>query len=151
LLIEADKSHATDSQLLYAGLFTSDHDKMRMRNSRVIAGDMNFIARFCILLSMIASGFVCLGADPACAADALSRAKQLLTFHFGPDDRIAVENTVKHLPSIRNPASPAQKLDVLEVWGNIYKERYRMRFIYYNSRPTCCLLVGQEVLEYGRF
>jgi hypothetical protein len=51
---------------------------------------------------------------------------------------------------MRNPADPKQKFNVLEIWGYIYKGRYRMRFIYYNSPATGCLLMGEEILEYAR-
>jgi hypothetical protein len=105
-----------------------------------------------VLALLIAAGgcSFCSAADPACSADAISRAQQLLTFHAGADERATIEKTAKQLPSIRNPADTSQKLDVLEVWGNIYKGRYRMRFIYYNSASTHCLLMGEEILEFAR-
>ena len=37
-------------------------------------------------------------------------------------------------------------LDVLEVWGYIYKAEYRMRFLY-AQMPGTCVLMGQEILE----
>jgi hypothetical protein len=51
---------------------------------------------------------------------------------------------------MRNPEDPAQSFKVLEVWGYIYKGKYRMRFIYFNSPATSCLLMGEEILEYAR-
>jgi hypothetical protein len=38
---------------------------------------------------------------------------------------------------------------VLEVWGYIYKGRYRMRFIYFHFGKSC-ILMGQEILEYAK-
>jgi hypothetical protein len=83
-----------------------------------------------------------------CAGAASEQARKLLTFHFGPDGRIEIDKSVKVLAPIRNPANRAQRLDVLEVWGHIYKGQYRMRFIYARS-PNECVLIGQEVLEYA--
>jgi hypothetical protein len=80
-----------------------------------------------------------------CAANALKQAKKLLEFHFGQDDRIHIEQKVESLRPIKNPAGKG-KYDVLQVWGYIYKGRYRMRFIYgYAGRE--CVLMGQEILE----
>ena len=85
-----------------------------------------------------------------CSGAAIEQAPKLLTFHFGPDSRIEIDKAAKVLAPIRNPANRAQHLDVLEVWGHIYKGQYRMRFIYARS-PKECVLVGQEVLEYAAF
>ncbi|BBA37572.1 uncharacterized protein sS8_5655 [Methylocaldum marinum] len=46
---------------------------------------------------------------PSCASDAISRAKPLLTLHFGEGDQISIENKAKELPSIRNPADPKKQ------------------------------------------
>jgi hypothetical protein len=83
-----------------------------------------------------------------CASAAGEQAQKLLVFHFGADGRIEIDKSVRVLPPIRNPANRAQLLDVLEVWGHIYKGQYRMRFIYARS-PKECVLMGQEVLEYA--
>ena len=106
-----------------------------------------FIIGFLLLLSLMGP---CYAADIPCASRAVDRAKQLLTFHSGADDRMTIDETVKQLPSIRNPENPAQSFQVLEAWGYIYKGRYRMRFLYFNSRATSCLLMGEEILEYAR-
>ena len=111
---------------------------------------MNVIARFFVFLGLIGTCSFCNAADIPCAASAMDRAKQLLTFHSGPDDRLTIEKAVKQLPPMRNPEDHTQKFDVLEIWGYIYKGRYRMRFIYYNSPTTSCLLMGEEILEYAR-
>jgi hypothetical protein len=87
-------------------------------------------------------------AAPQCSGEAVSRAKKLLTFHFGEDDRIRVSPDVKELPPIRNPANKKQQFKVLEVWGSVYKGDYRMRLIYYVSGNDCTLM-GQEILEYA--
>jgi hypothetical protein len=83
-----------------------------------------------------------------CAPAALAQAPRLLAFHFGPDSRIEIDKSVKVLAPIRNPANTAQRFDVLEVWGHIYKGDYRMRFLYARV-PGECVLMGQEVLEFA--
>ena len=83
-----------------------------------------------------------------CSAAASEQAQKLLVFHFGPDNRIEIDRAVKVLAPIRNPANRAQRLDVLEVWGHIYKGDYRMRFIYAQSSKDC-VLIGQEILEFA--
>jgi len=85
-----------------------------------------------------------------CSGAAIEQAPKILAFHFGPDSRIEIDKTAKALAPIRNPANRAQRLDVLEVWGHIYKGQYRMRFIYTQSAKDC-VLVGQEILEYASF
>jgi hypothetical protein len=84
-----------------------------------------------------------------CNENATAQAKSLLQFHFGKDDRMVVESKAVVLKPIKNPANAKQMLDVLEVWGNIYKGRYRMHLIYAQSKDDC-VLMGQEVLEYAR-
>jgi hypothetical protein len=64
---------------------------------------MNFMARFLVFLGLIGTSSFCDAADIPCAAHALDRAKQLLTFHSGPDDRMTIDKTVKELPAMRNP------------------------------------------------
>jgi hypothetical protein len=112
--------------------------------------NMNVLARSFALLAVMTTCSVCRAADPPCAAGAVDRARKLLAFHAGPDERITVDKAVKQLPSIRNPEDPSQKFQVLELWGYIYKGRYRMRLIYYNSPATQCLLMGEEILEFAR-
>jgi hypothetical protein len=89
-------------------------------------------------------------AEPAhhCSSAATEQAKKLLAFHFGPDNRIEIDKSVKELAPIHNPANWKQLFDVLEVWGYIYKGQYRMRFIYARL-PGECILMGQEILEYA--
>lgn len=88
---------------------------------------------------------------PRCATDALAQAPKLLTFHLGrDDDRAAIEPAAKALPSIVNPANRKQEFDVIEVWANVYKGRYRMRFEYFPMTDGTCVLMGQEILEYAR-
>jgi len=87
-------------------------------------------------------------AEHRCAGAAIAQAEKLLRFHFGDDDRIAIDTAVQVLPSVRNPANSNQRFDVLQVWGRIYKGEYRMRLIYARL-PGQCLLMGQEVLEHA--
>jgi len=111
---------------------------------------MKFIARLFVFLALTGICSFCETSGPPCAAGAKDRANKLLNFHSGPDDRLMIDKTAKELPSMRNPEDPKQRFEVLEVWGYIYKARYRMRFIYYNSPTTRCLLMGEEILEYAR-
>ena len=67
---------------------------------------------------------------------ATEQAKKLLAFHFGPDNRMEIGKSVTKLAPIRNPANKKQLLDVLEVWGYIYKGQYRMRFLYARLRAS---------------
>ncbi|MFS2053107.1 hypothetical protein ACEN9J_03430 [Variovorax sp. Varisp41] len=100
---------------------------------------------------VLAASCACAGAAlaaPPCADEAVARAKKLLVFHFGEDDRIRVGSEVKELPPLRNPANKAQQFRVLEVWGSIYKGNYRMRLIYHVVGKDCTLM-GQEILEYA--
>jgi len=83
-----------------------------------------------------------------CAAAAASQAQRLLAFHIGPDDRIEIDQDVKVLAPMRNPANKKQLFDVLEVWGNVYKGQYRMHFIYAQMKGDC-VLIGQEILEHA--
>jgi len=85
-------------------------------------------------------------AQHPCAADAGKQAKQLLLFHTQNDDRAEVADAVKVLPALKNPANPAQRFDVLEVMGYVYKGQYRMRMIYAQT-PGSCVLMGQEIME----
>jgi len=83
-----------------------------------------------------------------CANAAIEQAQKLLAFHVGNDSRIEIDKTVKVLAPIRNPANRAQRFDVLEVFGHVYKGDYRMRLIYARL-STDCVLMGQEILEYA--
>ena len=87
--------------------------------------------------------------SPECATPAIEQARKLLSFHADGDDRIAIDQNVKELPSLKNPADAQQRFQVLEVWGYIYKARYRMRLIYAPMGGSCTLM-GQEVLEYAK-
>ena len=109
---------------------------------------MNCIAGLFLFVGFF--GSLCNGADLACATSAIDRARKLLIFHTGPDDRIAIDKNAKELPSLRNPEDPRQRFEVLEVWGYIYKAKYRMRLIYYNTPAIKCLLMGEEILEYAK-
>jgi hypothetical protein len=112
---------------------------------------MKSITRLLVfLLGVISSYSICPAAEIPCSARAIDRAGKLLAFHFGPDDRMTIDKTVKQLPSMRNPANPAQSFQVLEVWGYIYKGKYRMRLLYFNSPANSCILMGEEILEYAQ-
>ena len=84
-----------------------------------------------------------------CTKDARIQAKKLLSFFSEGDSRVSIDEEVKVLPPIQNPANKKMMFDVLEVGGYIYKARYRMRLLYLqlNSSPSECALVGEEVLN----
>jgi len=84
-----------------------------------------------------------------CAGDAVQRAMPLLQLHYGEaDERMSIDDKVKTMRPITNPAAKGQQFDVLEVWGHIYRGDYRMHFIY-AQLPGECLLMGQEILEFS--
>ncbi len=111
------------------------------------------VALFCAGLLASSSAIVAQAAQresgTACANDAIAQARKLLTYHFGEDDRISIDDKATPLPSILNPANRRQRFDVLEVWGFIYKGQYRMRFIYYKPDAGDCVLMGEEILQYA--
>lgn len=79
-------------------------------------------------------------ADHRCAADAAQQARKQLAFHVDEQDqdRMGFEPP-RQMPSLKNPANPSQKLDVLEVVGYLQPHgEYRMRFIYCDSSMGCC-------------
>lgn len=85
-----------------------------------------------------------------CADDARVQARKLLALHTDNDPRLELAKDATARPSVRNPADATQRLEVVEVWGFVAKGQYRMRFLYIGGY-TPCTLVGQEILEYGRF
>ncbi|MEN0628327.1 hypothetical protein AAIG33_12920 [Phytobacter ursingii] len=80
-----------------------------------------------------------------CKPQAISEAKKLLAFYRDNDDRVEIDDHVTPLAKRQNPQNRSQYFDVLQVWGNIYKGKYRMRFIFLND----CTLMGEEILEYA--
>ncbi len=99
-----------------------------------------------LALLLLASGAADAAEPHRCAGAATEQASKLLTFHFGPDDRMEIRPGVESLAPIKNPVNPEQSFDVLEVRGEIYRGRYRMRFLY-AQMPKSCVLMGQEILE----
>ncbi len=89
-------------------------------------------------------------AEHHCAKDAIARATPLLRLHneYAPGEKVenlAIDDHVRVLPPI-GALKGKSKLDVLELWGYIYKSDYRMRFIYARIKDGCALM-GQEILE----
>ena len=85
-------------------------------------------------------------ADHPCAADARARAAALLRFHAEVDvsGQVGVRDGVEQRAPVRALVGKG-KLDALEVWGDVLKASYRMRFLY--SRREGCALIGQEIVE----
>ncbi len=85
-------------------------------------------------------------AQHACAVEALTQARALLVFHSGDASRVDIDDRVRMLAPIRNPANARQRFDVLEVIGHVYRADYRIRLLYARL-PGPCVLMGQEVIE----
>lgn len=85
-----------------------------------------------------------------CSSDAVARAKDLLVFFRHPDEtgfsgQWSVDETARNAGTVSAITGPG-RYDVLEVWGNVYKGRYRMRLIYAVVGGKC-VLMGEEILE----
>jgi hypothetical protein len=103
-----------------------------------------------LALMLLAWSATAAGAQHPCAADAIAKATPLLRLHYGfaPGEKaenLAIDRDVKVLAPLKALKGNG-KLDVLEVWGHIYKADYRMRFIYAQIKDSCTLM-GQELLE----
>lgn len=99
-----------------------------------------------VISGLLTTSTVINASEPRCSKDAITQAKELLTFHVGEDDRMEIDSVASERPSVRNPANKKQMFQVLEVGGQIYRGHYRMRFLYYPIGNSC-LLMGQEILE----
>src|SRR6516162_10183020 len=92
------------------------------------------IVRLTVVLAfLLACDYAVAATVHPCSADAVARAKELLVFYLHLDNgtansKLSIEDNIKisKVPAIRG----TQFYDVLEVWGNVYKGRYRMRFTY---------------------
>ncbi|MCP8937640.1 hypothetical protein NK718_03875 [Alsobacter sp. SYSU M60028] len=99
------------------------------------------------MLAVLAWPAAARAADPQCASQAREQARALLAFHVGPDigSPVDVAPDVRVLPPVRALAG-SHRFAVLELWGSVYKARYRMRLIYHVLGPDC-VLMGQEIFE----
>ncbi|MRS89815.1 hypothetical protein GJV04_07160 [Enterobacteriaceae bacterium RIT714] len=85
-----------------------------------------------------------------CKAEALKESQKLLSYYSSNDDRINIDDKVTPLWKINNPANAKQHFDVIEIWGYIYKGKYRMRMTYYSENHDLgCLLMGEDILEFA--
>ena len=92
---------------------------------------------------------------PRCAAAVLDAASKLLAGHSkaGTDanpHEFYVEPNLIALPSVRNPAKKSERLDVVEVWGSVYRATFRMRFLLIPKIPDC-VIFGQEIIDWGPY
>ena len=91
-----------------------------------------------------------------CDAAARLQAQSLLAFHLkgenqdAPNYEITVAEAVKTLPSAPNPASPKQRLDVLELWASAERGDFRIRLSFMPG-GTSCKAVGQEIMNWASF
>ena len=81
-----------------------------------------------------------------CEGDAAARALKLLELHTDGDDRAEIlHGRTRPVGTVRALRGQG-RLDVIEVWGGVYKATYRMRLVYARI-PGSCVLMGQEILE----
>jgi len=85
-----------------------------------------------------------------CSGDAVVQAKKLFVFYLHLDDESnirpwSVDDSVRNIGKVA-AIRGRQRYDVLEVFGNVYKGRYRMRLIYALVGREC-VLMGEEILE----
>jgi hypothetical protein len=131
----------------------------RFRSLKAKDHAVKYLATLALLTTLVTPAAA---APHQCADDAIAHAKELLRLHFLFDEIVAnkpdsiakktfsqlpnwsIDDKVKQLSSIRALKGKG-KLDVLEVYGYIYKASYRMRFIY--AQGDGCTLMGQEILE----
>lgn len=104
-----------------------------------------FVAASCLSLAGIEASQA---SALECRSQAREQARELLIFHIGEDDRIWIREEVESLGRHPNPAAPEESLETLEVWADVYKGQYRMRFQYADIYDGC-LLMGQEILEFA--
>ena len=83
---------------------------------------------------------------------AIAHAKDLLVFHVGEDTiadgklKWSVDEPAKEVGSV--PSIDGTKMyKVFEVWGHVYKGRYRMRLAYDVADKGDFVLMGEEILE----
>src|SRR5262245_42428065 len=99
------------------------------------------------LVALLLSASAAAAQTHPCAKDAIAKARPLLDLHYGEKNAGMIDDKVKVLPPVKALKGNG-KLDVLEVWGAVYKAEYRMRFIYIQSKaPNSCALMGQEIIE----
>jgi len=110
--------------------------------------------KFACLAAFLAVLFPRDSAEPAtvhpCSADAVAQAKKLLVFYLHLDDgttnrQWSVDDTARKIGEV-SAIRGKRRFDVLEVWGNVYKASYRMRFIYALVGGECTLM-GEEIFE----
>ena len=110
---------------------------------------MKSLASALFMMAALLFSAPCNAESQKCADEAIAQAQRLLEFHFGADERIEIDKKIKEITAIQNPTDKKQKFQVLEVWGYIYKGRYRMRLIYFQMDKEC-VLMGQEILEHAK-
>lgn len=97
------------------------------------------------------------GTTHPCAGIARTQAAQLIQFHLSTgegekdSEQISIDDKVKLMPSIRNPAQSTQRLTVLELWGYKGKGEFRLRLIYMKTDLNECLPVGREIMSWATF
>ncbi|MGE3261023.1 MAG: hypothetical protein AB7K68_04510 [Bacteriovoracia bacterium] len=80
-----------------------------------------------------------------CAEDAKVVAMEALKLHTQADERATLDDKVTTMTPIRALKGKG-KLDVLEVWGSVYRADYRIRVLYAQIKDSCASL-GFEIIE----
>jgi hypothetical protein len=121
---------------------------MKLQASRSVVVKVLFV--FACLASLLVCESAIAAASHACSSDAIARAKELLVFYRHPDDtgfagQWSIDESSSKIGTV--PAIHGKRrYDVLQVWGYVYKGRYRMRFIYALLGGKC-VLMGEEIFE----
>ena len=84
-----------------------------------------------------------------CAGMAVEQAKKLLAFHVGSEANVTIDPQTKLLPPMANPKFKKQKFEVIEAWGSVNQDRYRMHLIFF-PQDAKCTLMGQEIIEFAK-
>jgi hypothetical protein len=102
------------------------------------------------LIPLLFCEFAHAASNHTCSSDAIARAKELLVFYRHPDEtgfsgQWSVDETARKVGTVA-AITGKRRYDVLQVWGNVYKGRYRMRLIYAIIGGEC-VLMGEEIFE----
>ena len=108
------------------------------------------VLRFEWLIPLLFCEIAHAASNHPCSSDAIARARELIVFYRHPDEtgfsgQWSVDESAAKVRTVA-AITGKRRYDVLQVWGNVYKGRYRMRLIYAIVRGEC-VLMGEEILE----
>ena len=107
------------------------------------------LSSVCLAFALVCAPAVAAQPHP-CAADAAAQARKLLDFYVPPvggvsANRPTVDENIRKVGKVA-AITGKRRYDVLEVWGGVYKGRYRMRFDYLVAGGEC-VLMGEHIVE----